>query len=131
MMRSIVLNLVPGLLTLGAVVLLVMWISAGTARDLELRIPGLDRPESPETVEAIGPLKGTLVSGDGVPSGVDPADALAQLRNGAGSVPPPARPARAAPKIGRNDPCPCGSGKKFKQCHGRAFDDDEQPSATA
>ncbi|MBL0600054.1 UPF0149 family protein [Aeromonas jandaei] len=25
-------------------------------------------------------------------------------------------PVRAAPKIGRNDPCPCGSGKKFKQC---------------
>jgi uncharacterized protein len=23
-----------------------------------------------------------------------------------------------APKVGRNDPCPCGSGKKFKQCHG-------------
>jgi len=22
-------------------------------------------------------------------------------------------------KIGRNDPCPCGSGKKYKQCHGR------------
>ena len=22
-------------------------------------------------------------------------------------------------KIGRNDPCPCGSGKKFKQCHGK------------
>ena len=22
-------------------------------------------------------------------------------------------------KAGRNDPCPCGSGKKFKQCHGR------------
>jgi len=26
--------------------------------------------------------------------------------------------ARVAPKVGRNDPCPCGSGKKFKQCHG-------------
>lgn len=25
----------------------------------------------------------------------------------------------AAPKIGRNDPCPCGSGKKFKHCHGQ------------
>jgi preprotein translocase subunit SecA len=25
----------------------------------------------------------------------------------------------AAPKVGRNDPCPCGSGKKFKQCHGQ------------
>ena len=24
-----------------------------------------------------------------------------------------------APKVGRNDPCPCGSGKKFKQCHGK------------
>ncbi len=26
---------------------------------------------------------------------------------------------RKAPKVGRNDPCPCGSGKKFKQCHGK------------
>ena len=26
---------------------------------------------------------------------------------------------RSAPKVGRNDPCPCGSGKKFKNCHGR------------
>jgi uncharacterized protein len=25
---------------------------------------------------------------------------------------------RESPKVGRNDPCPCGSGKKFKQCHG-------------
>ena len=26
---------------------------------------------------------------------------------------------RNKPKIGRNEPCPCGSGKKYKQCHGR------------
>ena len=26
---------------------------------------------------------------------------------------------RNQPKVGRNDPCPCGSGKKYKQCHGR------------
>lgn len=26
---------------------------------------------------------------------------------------------RVQPKVGRNDPCPCGSGKKFKQCHGK------------
>lgn len=26
---------------------------------------------------------------------------------------------RAGPKVGRNDPCPCGSGKKFKQCCGK------------
>lgn len=28
-------------------------------------------------------------------------------------------PVRVAPRVGRNDPCPCGSGKKFKQCHGK------------
>ena len=28
-------------------------------------------------------------------------------------------PVRVGPKVGRNDPCPCGSGKKFKNCHGR------------
>jgi uncharacterized protein YchJ len=27
---------------------------------------------------------------------------------------------RSAPKVGRNDPCPCGSGKKFKKCCGAA-----------
>jgi preprotein translocase subunit SecA len=26
--------------------------------------------------------------------------------------------ARPEPKVGRNEPCPCGSGKKYKQCHG-------------
>jgi preprotein translocase subunit SecA len=30
-----------------------------------------------------------------------------------------ARPVRRTePKVGRNDPCPCGSGKKYKKCHG-------------
>jgi preprotein translocase subunit SecA len=37
-----------------------------------------------------------------------------------GGPPPPQRiqPVRAEVKVGRNDPCPCGSGKKFKNCHG-------------
>jgi preprotein translocase subunit SecA len=26
---------------------------------------------------------------------------------------------RSGQKVGRNDPCPCGSGKKFKHCHGK------------
>jgi len=30
------------------------------------------------------------------------------------------KPVRAGAKVGRNDPCPCGSGKKFKKCHGTA-----------
>ncbi len=29
------------------------------------------------------------------------------------------QPIIAEKKVGRNDPCPCGSGKKFKQCHGK------------
>ena len=31
----------------------------------------------------------------------------------------PTAPIIAGPKVGRNDPCPCGSGKKYKNCHGR------------
>ncbi|KRG39256.1 preprotein translocase subunit SecA [Stenotrophomonas panacihumi] len=37
-------------------------------------------------------------------------------RQGGGAV---AQAVREAPKVGRNDPCPCGSGKKFKHCHGQ------------
>jgi preprotein translocase subunit SecA len=37
---------------------------------------------------------------------------------GEGSAKGPA-PIQAGPKVGRNDPCPCGSGKKYKQCHGQ------------
>ena len=29
------------------------------------------------------------------------------------------QPIVVGPKVGRNDPCPCGSGKKFKNCHGK------------
>lgn len=33
---------------------------------------------------------------------------------------PPQEPlVRASPKVGRNDPCPCDSGRKFKKCCGR------------
>jgi preprotein translocase subunit SecA len=36
----------------------------------------------------------------------------------AGPVPQQQRPVSRSPKVGRNQPCPCGSGKKFKNCHG-------------
>jgi len=39
------------------------------------------------------------------------------LNRGEEAEPAPAR--RDAPKVGRNDPCPCGSGQKYKRCHGR------------
>ena len=36
-----------------------------------------------------------------------------------GEVIKPATSVHQQPKVGRNDPCPCGSGKKFKKCCGR------------
>jgi preprotein translocase subunit SecA len=37
---------------------------------------------------------------------------------GSGDAAPVQQVVRAQDKVGRNDPCPCGSGKKFKKCHG-------------
>ncbi|PZO08912.1 MAG: preprotein translocase subunit SecA [Lysobacteraceae bacterium] len=45
------------------------------------------------------------------------AQAQALAAQGMGVLAAPAT--RDEPKVGRNDPCPCGSGKKYKQCHGR------------
>lgn len=46
-----------------------------------------------------------------------------EIREAPEPVPSPSRRAErsatATPKVGRNDPCPCGSGKKYKRCHGR------------
>jgi preprotein translocase subunit SecA len=47
-------------------------------------------------------------SGARQPQGQAPMPQSAQMQ----------RPVRAQPKVGRNQPCPCGSGKKFKNCHG-------------
>jgi preprotein translocase subunit SecA len=68
----------------------------------------LSGPEDPSSATAAGP-----------------AAALAPSDNGAGG--PAEEPEQLAPvvksdmeKTGRNEPCPCGSGKKFKNCHGAA-----------
>ena len=36
-----------------------------------------------------------------------------------GGEPKSNAPVRVEKKVGRNDPCPCGSGKKYKNCHGK------------
>jgi preprotein translocase subunit SecA len=40
------------------------------------------------------------------------------LNRGDQPVTPQAPAHRTEDKVGRNDPCPCGSGKKYKKCHG-------------
>ena len=59
------------------------------------------------------------------PSGTTAVSAGAAIRasggNGGGAAAQPqlAQVKRTVPKVGRNDPCPCGSGRKYKHCHGR------------
>ena len=48
--------------------------------------------------------------------GLGAEEEAAQL---AGQPQPPVQVVRDQPKVGRNEPCPCGSGKKFKHCHGQ------------
>jgi len=57
------------------------------------------------------------------------APAAPPLPGGSQGAPQPARTGgddavktvrREEPKVGRNEPCPCGSGKKYKKCHGAA-----------
>jgi len=53
-----------------------------------------------------------------------PRATAASSAPGRGAMPPPQQrqpmePVRVEKKVGRNDPCPCGSGKKYKQCHGK------------
>ena len=47
------------------------------------------------------------------------ADQAVHTSGGSEGASSPKQPFKADKKIGRNDPCPCGSGKKYKNCHGR------------
>ena len=88
------------------------------------------RPEDAQAVEAPRPAPGSLsfqhAQAPGMaqaaaarpPGGLEAPPQAASQPPGEGGT--PATPfVREQPKVGRNQPCPCGSGKKFKQCHGR------------
>ena len=47
------------------------------------------------------------------------ADNLEPQQNEAASPSSKKQPIKVGKKVGRNDPCPCGSGKKYKLCHGK------------
>jgi preprotein translocase subunit SecA len=58
--------------------------------------------------------------GDDAAEQIPPEVAAAAAAATAAAAAPQAQPfMRSTQKVGRNDPCPCGSGKKFKQCHGK------------
>jgi preprotein translocase subunit SecA len=69
--------------------------------------PAQPRPMARNVVEGRAAVAGATSSAAGA------ATATAVANGGNGGA-----PARSGPKVGRNDPCWCGSGKKYKKCHG-------------
>jgi preprotein translocase subunit SecA len=66
--------------------------------------PAQPRPMARNVTEGRAPVAGTTASASGSATATAVAGAAA--------------PARSGPKVGRNEPCWCGSGKKYKKCHG-------------
>jgi preprotein translocase subunit SecA len=77
------------------------------------RVTVQQQPPAPRPVARTMTEGRAAVAGVGT-SAAGAATATAVAGDGNGS----AAPARSGPKIGRNDPCWCGSGKKYKKCHG-------------
>jgi preprotein translocase subunit SecA len=78
------------------------------------------RPVRPAAATIQSASHGTVSSfgeGTAAPSGESRSPGSRSIPQG--SQPGGATVVRAHPKVGRNDPCPCGSGKKYKHCHGR------------
>jgi len=65
--------------------------------------------------QATSAFGGTTTASSGGPK---PSDVVSEAA-AATEAQAKARPVRTGPKVGRNDPCPCGSGKKYKNCCGR------------
>jgi preprotein translocase subunit SecA len=68
-----------------------------------------------QMTSAFGGGTTTASSGGTPPNGSDVVSEAAAAQEAQAK----ARPVRTGPKVGRNDPCPCGSGKKYKLCCGR------------
>jgi preprotein translocase subunit SecA len=73
--------------------------AAESAASSVFGVPRSAAPNTAAPARASGPQQPPRVGGDDAP--------IKQVR-------------RDEPKVGRNDPCPCGSGKKYKKCHGAA-----------
>jgi preprotein translocase subunit SecA len=102
-------------------------VQQGEPPQLEQR-PEPPRPPRPDARNAMASAAARASSGDGEPQHL-PSVAREierkqarqqrdlQYQTGPAQAEAP-KPVRAAAKVGRNDPCPCGSGKKYKKCHG-------------
>ena len=89
--------------------------SASSLMAFEQFLVNLPKLQIHQAVTAFG---GDTSGADPLP-GSDPAAAKGgEMVSEAASALEKARPVKATPRVGRNDPCPCGSGKKYKSCCG-------------
>lgn len=108
---------------------LIVDIKASVARKIvTVRIQGAPEKSRSRRVpmgQASHTQLGQFSGSGGIPQAA--AAGAGGMQRGAGAVatapregaPQAAQVKRSYPKVGRNDPCPCGSGKKYKYCHGR------------
>jgi preprotein translocase subunit SecA len=91
----------------------------GASRAAAVRQPVARRPQqlimNAPSAAASSPF-GAIRSGGSASAVAEPPRSPRPARTGGDDVVRQVR--REEPKVGRNDPCPCGSGKKYKKCHG-------------
>ncbi|WP_349607171.1 MULTISPECIES: preprotein translocase subunit SecA [Cupriavidus] len=86
--------------------------------NVQIQSPEELEQASEQIEEGLSHLENVQYKHDEFAEGREPVEEVPSPRTGAAMA--AAELALAGmPKVGRNDPCPCGSGKKFKQCHGR------------
>lgn len=81
-----------------------------------VRIQSREEVEAAEQQLAMSPVENMHFQHADFDANASPEEMLAPVADAASN---PAQMDPKYSKVGRNDPCPCGSGKKFKQCHGK------------
>jgi preprotein translocase subunit SecA len=85
--------------------------------NVQIQSPEELEQASEQIEEGLSHLENVQYKHDEFAEGREPVEDAPSPRTGAAVAAEMA--VAGMPKVGRNDPCPCGSGKKFKQCHGK------------
>ena len=91
--------------------------SASSMMAFENFLRNIPQQTQHQSTSAFGGGAAPAGSGGGAAQGQRPSDVVSEAA--AAATAEKAKPVRTGPKVGRNDPCPCGSGKKYKHCCGR------------
>ena len=89
-----------------------------TQRLYRTRLHGMDAAPTLAGKKSAGPVKAQHDEAAGMGFSAPPTNGQDGQPNAA-QKPGKMEPVQVGKKVGRNEPCPCGSGKKYKKCHGR------------